>query len=154
MSIYHKLYLSLSLLISGNITSQETMFSHTNINHLIESQEDKKSSVEEEIDQDLYELFNLFFDDHDKTPFSKIVTQVIHLLKRKMSRLDNEQMLKCDEVIKILEKNKANHSFPVWAKILINPDLLNLMSEQTRLYIHNVSNQKKITTLIRKLQSC
>lgn len=120
---------------------------------IIEQETPRELSVEEQIDEELYEVFEQFFNDKDQTPFTKIVMKVINLLKRKKLTLNGMQLVKCDEIIKILEKNKANYNFPAWAKILINPDLLHLMSESTRSYIHNVSSQKKITTLIRRLKT-
>lgn len=175
MDLSNKLYLSLGLLFSVFVTGtvqsstdeeqtriNSTIMEFTNTaeqssmqlkNDIQVEEPEHELSTEEQIDQELYEVFGIFFDEHDTTPFSKIITQVINLLKRKRSTLQAAQLIKCDEIIKILEKNKTNYSFPVWARILINPDLLHLMSEDTRSYIHGISNNVKIRALIYRLHN-
>lgn len=109
-------------------------------------------SIQQEIDQQLYDVFANFFDEEDTTPFSKTVGKIVSILKTKRKILHGQNLTECDELIKTFEKNKYNSSFPVWAKILITPELLNLMSPQTRTYINNLSIQVKINSLIKKLK--
>ncbi len=101
----------------------------------------------------MYDLFERFFDEHDPMSFSKFVSKVIDLLKLKRSSLHGHQQVKCDELIRIFEKNKHNSNFRDWAEILMTPDLLDLMSEETRSYIFSVSTHVKIKTLICKLKN-
>lgn len=169
MNKLNKLYLFLSLSlatrsintqeheISSQITSCKIIETIYTKNHheLIQTTEEnvEELSIEEKIDQELYKVFNDFFNDHDKTPFSKIVAHVINLLKRKKSTLHGQELIKCDEMIKLLETHAADYRFYIWANILTNPELLDLMSNETKTYIVNISNQKKITSLIRRLRN-
>lgn len=122
-------------------------------NHLDHAQtENHIEHIQAEIDQQLYDVFTKFFDEQDTTPFSKTVGRIISLLKMKRKILHGQKLAECEELIKTLEKNKYNSSFPVWAKILITPELLNLMSQETRTYINNVSVHVKINSLINKLK--
>ncbi|MBP6870007.1 hypothetical protein KBC04_03940 [Candidatus Babeliales bacterium] len=166
-----RLYLSLGLLLSTqlisstneNINHVKTTSSHAQIDGCFQNTDQENApelqepenelSIEEQIDQELYEVFAQFFDEHDKSSFSHIVAKIVSLLKIKKTTLHGTEFVKCDEMIKLLERNKTNYSFPVWARILINPDLLNLMSENTRSYIHSVSNHVKIRSLISKLRN-
>lgn len=119
---------------------------------VIENPMSELEKAQKEIDKELYDLFSKFFNEHDTTPFSKIVHKVITILKVQRNSLHGHQQIKCDELIKTFERNKHSTSFPTWANILITPDLLNLLSKDTRSYINGIPNHIKIKTLIRKLQ--
>lgn len=154
----NKLYLSLGLLLSAtsSIYSYEEELvgneiqNELNVLQAVETEEEK---AQKEIDKELYDIFSNFFNEHDSMPFSKIISKVIIILKIKRNLLHESQQVKCDELIKIFEKNKHSSNPGVWAKILISPDLLDLMSEETRSYIRSVPNHVKIKTLIFKLRN-
>ena len=112
-----------------------------------------EEQLNQEIDQELFEIFHKFFDEKDATPFTKMINRVVVLLKRKKITLPEEQRLKCDEIIKSLEKNKHNFTFHIWARILIAPDLMNLMSPETKRYIDTIPAGKKIQALMYKLKN-
>lgn len=147
-------YLSLGLLLS--ITSTVYCYEEDSVGTEIIKELTEQEILEktqQEIDQELFEIFGKFFDDKDTMPFSKIVGKIIGLLKVKRTTLQGAQQLKCDEIIKSLEKNKYNSNFAVWARILIAPDLMSLMSDKTRSYINGISTNTKIQTLIQKLKN-
>jgi hypothetical protein len=154
MNKINKLYLSLGLLLSiGSLsyTYDEDSQGPEIIKELTEQEQLDKT--QQEIEQELYEVFGKFFDEKDTMPFSKIVSKVVKILKIKRTTLQGLQQTKCDEIIKSLEKHKHNSNFAVWARILISPDLMDLMSPETRTYINGISNNVKIKTLIKKLKN-
>ena len=158
MNTINKLYLSLGLLVSiesVTYTYEEEAVGKEIIDEseLAKIEEAKREQTLLDIDAELYDLFAKFFDEKDTMPFSKIVVKVIAILKVKRNLLDESQHAICDEIIKSFEKNKHNTNFAVWAKILITPELLTLMSEKTRTYINSVSTNIKIKSLIYKLKN-
>ncbi len=150
MKISYKIYLSLGLLFSINSIS----FAHKEepVSHEVRA-ELGKDATQQEIDAELYDIFKKFFDEKDTTPFYKIIGKVIHLLKIKRISLPEDQKLKCDEIIKTLEKNRYDKTIVTWASILKNPDLINLMSKETRTYIDSISATVKLKSLIYKLKN-
>lgn len=155
----NKLYLSLGLLLSqGSVTVSSTGYSH---NQLIDDANSITISYEltsqladsENVDEQLHEIFITFFDEQDLTGFSTIVEEIITLLHIKKDLLeDNEQKNKIDLVIKTFEINKYNHSFLIWSKILINPELIALLPEKTRAYLKSIPHAHKATALLRRLK--
>lgn len=158
MNTINKLYLSLGLLVSiesATYTYQEEIVGTEIIDELEQAkiEEAKREQTLLEIDAELYDLFAKFFDEKDTMPFSKIVVKVIAILKTKKNLLEEDQHATCDEIIRLFEKNKYNTNFAVWARILITPELLTLMSEKTRTYINSVSACIKIKSLRYKLNN-
>ena len=113
----------------------------------------EQERIQKEIDQELFELFEKFFNESNPTPFSKIISKMVSILKIKRGFLVGQQQTRCDELIKIFEKNKYNTNFPFWAKNLIDPDLRGLMSQETRNYINSVSWNTLINALRTKLHN-
>jgi hypothetical protein len=150
MNTTHKLYLSLGLLVS--ITSISYAHQEEPITHEIKA-ELGKDATQQEIDAELYDIFKKFFDEKDTTPFYKIIGKAIHLLKIKRNSLPLAQQAACDEIIKTLEKNRYEKTIATWANILRNPDLINLMSQETRAYIDSVSVTVKLKSLMYKLKN-
>lgn len=141
-------YLSLGLLLSVAIPT--CAYEENSIDkEIVTTIEDK---TQQDIDQELFEIFNKFFDEKDTTPFTKLVNKVISLLKLKKKTLDTDQQVTCDEVTKLLELNRHNYSIGTWGNILKNPKLWDLMSEQSQSYIQSIPNMKKLQTLIYKLK--
>lgn len=109
--------------------------------------------IQQEIDRDLHELFKRFFDKQDALTFYDFANKVIHLLKKQKHILDDQaQHAKCDELIKIFEKNRSSSSFAIWLPILLNKDLHSLMSHDTRTYIYSVPEHVKVQALIVRLR--
>lgn len=154
MNKINKLYFTLGLLLSieSAVYCYEEESAGTEIIKDLAEQE-LVNKTQQEIDHELLEIFSKFFDEKDTTPFSKIVSKIIKLLKIKKTTLHGTQLVKCEEVIKLLEKNKYSSNFAIWAKILIAPDLMNLMSEKTRNYINVIPTNIKVQTLILKLKN-
>jgi|SRR3989339_212640 len=146
----HTMYLSLGLLLS--ITSISYAHKEEPVNHETKA-ELGKDATQQEIDAELYDIFKKFFDEQDTMPFYKMIGKVIHLLKIKRISLPEDQQLKCDQIIKTLEKNRYDKTIVTWASILKNPDLINLMSKETRAYIDSISATVKLKSLIYKLKN-
>ena len=148
------LYLTLGLLLSATLSTVANSYQAEQEHHqdFLMQEKDKIKAELDACNQELYELFEKFFDHKDTTPFSKIVGKVITILKTKRAGYTPEQQIKCDNVIKLFEKNRFITYFPTWAKIFTSPDLMELMTPETRAYIHSLSMQVKIQALIKKLQ--
>lgn len=154
MKKFNKLYLSLGLLLSlESVTYAHQEESVTTESIVDIKEQEQAEQTLQEIDAELCEIFSKFFDEKDTMPFSKIVTKVVAILKIKRNLLHESEQAKCDEIMKSFEKNKYNTNFAVWAKILIAPELMSLMSEKTRAYISGVSTNVKIKSLIYKLKN-
>lgn len=154
MNTIYNLYFSLGLLFS----IEPSVYSNNEENsscQTLTSQTEQTSidACQETIDAELHELFETFFDQSDKTPFSKMVAKIIAILKIKKASLQPAQQIKCEELIRSLEKNKYNYSFPDWAKILLAPELLDLMPQKTRNYIDTVPPFTKMSSLVYKLKN-
>ncbi len=169
MHTKYQLYLSLGLLVlvpfsvfsheeNNAWDKQISQISDQEQNNIDNSEEDSNRNeaerTQQEIDQELFELFSKFFDEHDTMPFSKIISNLVTILKMQKASLEPEQQRKCDEFIRAFEKNKYNYNFPIWAKLLTAPELRrDLMSEKTRTYLNSISTHILIQALSRKLKS-
>lgn len=147
-------YLYLGFLLAT--TSMTYTYDEEQIGQEIQHDIERQAALEktlQDIDEELYAIFNKFFDEKDTTPFTKMITKVVALLKLKKTTLPEADHAKCDEIIKSLEKNKHNFTFFVWARILISPDLMDLLSTDTRKYIDSIPLAKKIDALRYKLNN-
>ncbi|MGZ6251036.1 MAG: hypothetical protein ACXWL2_03345 [Candidatus Chromulinivorax sp.] len=120
------------------------------------NQEPTAEQILAQTDNELLMLFESFFDLNNTMPFSKFIGKAITILKTKHNLLeDHDEKVKCDEFIKLFEKNKYNSTFHFWAQILLakENELLSLTSATARNYIHNVSYNIKIQALIQKLRN-
>ncbi len=140
MKIINKLNLSLGLLLSiGSIS----IVANTNRNIV----------TQENCDAIIHSLFTeVCFNQTDSTPFYEIITEIIELFKVKRNNLSGDLLIRCDEMITLLEKNKYNSNLQEWIKIFITPNLLNLLPEETAQYINDIPSFTKIKTLISKLK--
>lgn len=160
----NKLYLSLGILLSIG----STVYSHAEL--FIESRqvleviatqqthiENMQSihdveKIEQEINHELLDLLSKFFNEKDTTPFSKIVTKLITILKTKRNTLHGSQQVKCDTIIKRIEKNKNESTIGAWLPIFTSTDLQDLMSTETRSYINGIPSLTLMRTLMIKLK--
>ncbi len=148
MKKYNKFFLSLGLLLSGSsmhYASQEETVGHE-INS--EAEQINTDITHAEIDAEFYEILQKFFDEKDKTAFSKIVLNIANLLKIKKILLPDAQHAKCDEIILLLENNTHNSNYVFWYKII--PDLKSLMSNDVRTYINGIPMNLIVKRLIQK----
>ena len=153
MKKIYKLSLLLGLLVTNTAFVYSYQEESIGKEIIAELEEQKKMDlIQKNIDTELYELFQRFFDEHDTMPFSKFITKVIAILKVKKNILRGQDLANCEELIKMFEKNKYQTGFHIWAPILITPNLRALMSPETRNYINSVSTQTKISSLITKLK--
>lgn len=109
-------------------------------------------TTQEEIDTQLYDLFQRFFDDHDEMPFTQFVKKIIQVLQAQYKLLSGSEQAKCEKMIQNFEKNQDNIAFHIWVPILSDPQLRELMSSQTRAHINSISTTKKISSLMTKLR--
>ncbi|MBV8660871.1 MAG: hypothetical protein JO129_01860 [Candidatus Dependentiae bacterium] len=160
----NKLYLSLGMLLSiGSIVyPQELYIESRQALEVITTQQahienmqsiDDVEQIEQEINHELLDLFSKFFNEKDATPFSKIITRLIAILKVKRNTLHGLQQIKCDNIINELEKNKAKSQIAIWIPIFLAPDLHDLMTEQARSYINGIPPMTMMRTLMIKLKN-
>ena len=147
--------LSILLLLSMINTERVYTYQEETVGAQIIAEHEELAKIElvqKEIDDELYDLFKKFFDEHDTMPFSKFITKIITVLKIKRNLLKDHEQTTCDEIIRTFERNRYHTGFHIWAPILAAPDLRAIMSPQTRAYINSVSTQTKISALINKLR--
>ena len=165
-----KLWLALGLLISAEfaacVEAQETDNSQAIVTEIKQYTALEVSSIEENvttssktvdnnehINAGIKQLFTKFFDENDTMLFSDFAQSVIEILKTKRSSLDEAGQAKCDKLITTFETNKHNYNLAVWAQILVSPNLLNLLPEESRNYIFSVPNIIKVKALMQKLRN-
>jgi hypothetical protein len=157
MKKLNKLYFSLGLLFlkTSVIYSNEECFVNTEIQKEFKDQAQieahKIEKIKKETDQNLFDLFERFFNDEDVMPFSKFVSELVSILKIKQTVLHKQQQIECEELIRALERNKDNSSPIFWRNILTTPKILDLMTEEARNYLNNIPTFVKMKSLVNKL---
>ncbi len=119
----------------------------------IEIEQTAEEKTQQDIDQELFEIFNKFFDEKDTTPFTKLIGKVVSLLKLKKATFNDEQKKQCEDIIASFEKNRHNNNPVIWGTILKDPNLYNLMPEKSKAYINSIPAMKKLQALIYKLRN-
>jgi len=137
------LFLGLLLSISSLMETKENTNFKEQTNH---------QHIQKTIDDELLQIFKDFFNEKDQTPFSETISKIIQILKTKKQILHGASQTKYEKLIKDFEKNKFNNNFSFWVKMLVAPDLIELMSPEVRTYLQSISPIIKIQALRNKLQ--
>ena len=144
MNIKYKLYLSIGLLFS--ITESTTFANATCEGYSV-------AQMEQYCDDVMHTIFECFFNDQDKTLFSKIIIDIIEVLKAKRNLIDKSLHQKYDTIITLLETNKHSSDFKVWSKIFPAPELKAILPIKTQNFLDTIPLVKKIRTLVLRLNN-
>ena len=107
----------------------------------------------DDCDNLLHSIFISFFNDLDKTNFSRFIQAIENILGLKKLFATKNFQPKYDAVIALLDKNRNNMEFKVWAKILAAPELFDLLPKRTQQFLDAIPSFKKVKTLISRLNN-